>query len=132
METFIAFFSYKYGGMGLGVFVLFSVLWFQLYISFKGKFDNKWLKVGIPAVLSYMGTSIICFIISQDTRVFIYPIVLPVITIFMEVYYLNQKPNPYFPANKDEDQGRYPLRRFDVVLVFAFAFLMHLLLRAVL
>ncbi|SFH18781.1 hypothetical protein SAMN05660649_04207 [Desulfotomaculum arcticum] len=131
MDTFITFFSYANGGAGLGILALYGVL--EVYLSdyYKTKFKNKWIRFGIPAFLAYLGVAIICFILSQDIRVFIYPIVLPVITVLLEVYQSNQKPNPLFPANKDEEKRRYPLRCFDVVFVFVVVFLMHLLLRAV-
>jgi len=65
----------------------------------------------------------------SDIKVFIYSVILPITTVLMEVYILKQKPNPYFSANKD--QKRYPLRCFDVILIFVITFLIHLLVRTV-
>ncbi|KJS10690.1 MAG: hypothetical protein VR67_17575 [Peptococcaceae bacterium BRH_c8a] len=131
MEAIIAFFSFKNGGIGMGIMVFYWVLWGFFYAKYKSKFDNQWIKVGIPAVLSYLVSSMTCFLISQDIRVFIYPIIMPFTTVLMEIYTLNKRPNPYFLANKDnEDQKQSPIRCFDVVLVFVITFLIHLLFRA--
>ncbi len=130
MDAIISFFSYKNGGAGLGILVLYWILWEFFYEKYKRKYDNKWIKASIPAFLSYIGSSIICFLISQDTRVFIYPIILPITTVLMEVYSLNQKPNIWFPSSKDkENQRRTSMRCFDVVFVLVITFLLHLLFR---
>jgi len=64
LEAVISFFSYKNGGAGLGIVVLYWVLWEFFYAKCRSKFDNQWIKVGIPAFLSYLGSSMICFLIS--------------------------------------------------------------------
>lgn len=128
MDAIITFFSYENGGTGLGTLAMYMIMEGYLSVYYKTSFNNKWVRFSVPAFLSYLFTSIICFLISQDIKVFIYPIILPILTVIFEVYQSNQKPNPFFPANKQ--QRRYPMPPYEVVLILVIVFLMHLLLRA--